>query len=393
MNTPVIKAEGLGKRYRRREVKRGLFRSWETFWALRDISFAVPEGAAFGIIGSNGAGKSTLLKILSRITEPTEGQAEVRGRVGALLEIGTGFHPDLSGRDNVFLNGALLGMRRAEIAARFDEIVQFAEIGPFIDTAVKHYSSGMYVRLAFAVAVHLQADILIADEVLAVGDIGFQNKCVAKMHDVVHDGRTVLFVSHNMAMVQKLCNRAILINAGRLIAEGPTSSVIGAYLDRIGRNAAFELSDVPERSGKGSVRLTRIEIVGENGSNRAITTGRPTRVMLSIDHAMPGLSCSFDIFDQIGQPVTYFDSSEHGLKDSMQTPGAEAAFCCEIGELLLVPGRYRIDATVSLDGEVQDHVQGAAFVEVEQGLLDGRPVLRSSNYGNVIMHHRWTVPA
>jgi lipopolysaccharide transport system ATP-binding protein len=391
MDAPVIKVEALGKRYRRRETKRRLFRSWETFWALRDVSFSVPEGAAFGIIGSNGAGKSTLLKILSRITEPTEGQAEVRGRIGALLEIGTGFHPDLSGRDNVFLNGALLGMRRAEITARFDEIVDFAEVGPFIDTAVKHYSSGMYVRLAFAVAVHLRADILIADEVLAVGDIGFQNKCVAKMHDVVHDGRTVLFVSHNMAMVQKLCNQAILINAGRLVAEGPTSSVVGAYLDRIGRNAAFNLADVPERSGKGSVRLTRIEISGDNGSGRAIATGRPTQVILSIDHAMPGLSCSFDIYDQLGQPVTYFDSSEHGLNDSMHT--AEAAFCCQIGELLLVPGRYRIDATVSLDGEVQDHVQGAAFIDVEQGLLDGRPVLRSSNYGNVIMHHRWTVPA
>ena len=284
-------------------------------------------------------------------------------------------------------------MRRAEIAAHFAEIVEFAEVGPFIDTAVKHYSSGMYVRLAFAVAVHLRADILIADEVLAVGDVGFQNKCVAKMHDVVHDGRTVLFVSHNMAMVQKLCNRAILINAGRLVAEGPTSSVVGAYLDRIGRNAAFSLSDVPERSGKGSIRLTRIEIAGENGSSGAVATGRPTRLTLSIDRAMPGLSCSFDIYDQLGQPVTYFNSSEHGLKDSIQPSGKGAAFCCEIGELLLVPGRYRIDATVSLDGEVQDHVQGAAFIEVEQGLLDGRPILRSSNYGNVVMHHRWTVPA
>jgi lipopolysaccharide transport system ATP-binding protein len=210
------------------------------------------------------------------------------------------------------------------------------------------------------------------------------------MHDVVHDGRTVLFVSHNMAMVQKLCNRAILINAGRVVAEGPTASVVGAYLDRIGRNAAFSLAEVPERSGKGSVRLTRIEIRSDDGSRRAIATGRSTRVILGIDRAMPGLSCSFDIFDQLGQPVTYFDSSEHGLNDSMHT--SEAAFCCEIGELLLVPGRYRIDATVSLDGEVQDHIQGAAFIDVEQGLLDGRPVLRSSNYGNVVMHHRWTVP-
>lgn len=394
METEVIRVEGLSKRYRRRRAGHHLLRPWESFWALREVSFAVPEGAAFGIIGPNGAGKSTLLKILSRITEPTEGQAEVHGRIGALLEVGTGFHPDLSGRDNVFLSGALLGMRRAEIAQRFDEIVEFAEVGPFIDTAVKHYSSGMYVRLAFAVAVHLRADILIADEVLAVGDMAFQNKCVGKMHEVVRDGRTVLFVSHNMAVVQKLCDNAILIDGGRLIAEGPTPAVVSAYLDRIGRNATFELSAVSERSGKGAVRLIRIEILGEDGgSMRAIATGRPARLVFWLDRVMPGLTCSFDIYDQFGQPVTYFDSSEHGQADSVQRPGAGAAFCCDIGELLLVPGRYRIDATVSLDGEVQDHVAGAALVEVEQGLLDGRPVMRNSNYGSVIMHHHWTVPA
>ena len=394
MDAPVIKVEALGKRYRRRETKRRLFRSWETFWALRDVSFSVPEGAAFGIIGSNGAGKSTLLKILSRITEPTEGQAEVRGRIGALLEIGTGFHPDLSGRDNVFLNGALLGMRRAEIAARFDEIVEFAEVGPFIDTAVKHYSSGMYVRLAFAVAVHLRADILIADEVLAVGDIGFQNKCVAKMHDVVHDGRTVLFVSHNMAMVQKLCNRAILINAGRLVAEGPTSSVVGAYLDRIGRNAAFNLADVPERSGKGSVRLTRIEIRSANGSsNRALSSGAAARLVFHLDRIVPGLTCSFTIYDQFGQPVVFFDSSEHARQDSVKASDSDVAFCCEISELLLVPGRYRINAAISLDGETEDHIEGAAVFDVEQGLLAGRPILRTQGYGSALMHHHWTISA
>ncbi|MCI0431918.1 MAG: ABC transporter ATP-binding protein, partial [Rhodospirillales bacterium] len=222
MAPSAIRVEGLGKRYRRRRAGDGLLRPWEWFWALREVSFAVPEGAAFGIIGPNGAGKTTLLKILLRITEPTEGQAELRGRIGALLEVGTGFHPDLSGRDNVFLSGALLGMRRTEIAARFDEIVAFAEVGPFIDTAVKHYSSGMYVRLAFAVAAHLSAEILVADEVLAVGDIAFQNKCVLKMHEMVRSGRTVLFVSHNMAVVQKLCDHAILITDGRLVAQGPT---------------------------------------------------------------------------------------------------------------------------------------------------------------------------
>jgi lipopolysaccharide transport system ATP-binding protein len=394
MGHHALAVHGLGKRFRRRRTDRRIFGGWETFWALRDLTFAVPAGAAFGIIGPNGAGKSTLLKILSRITEPTEGRAEVRGRVGALLEVGTGFHPDLSGRDNVFLSGALLGMGRAEIASHFEEIVAFAEVGPFVDTAVKHYSSGMYVRLAFAVAVHLRADILIADEVLAVGDIGFQNKCVAKMTEVVSDGRTVLFVSHNMAVVQKLCTQAILIEGGRLTAEGPTASVVGAYLEGIGGNIGFDLSTVAQRSGKGAIRLTRIDIRDEEGNDgRALATGRRTRVLLWVDRAAPGLSCSFDIYDQSGQPVTYFDSSEHGSADSELPADSGPAFSCEIPELLLVPGRYRIDATVSLDGEVQDHIAGAASIDVQQGLLDDRPVLRNGNYGSTIMHHRWAVRA
>jgi lipopolysaccharide transport system ATP-binding protein len=394
MGTPAILAEGLGKQYRRRRTDGRPFRRWERFWALRDLSFAVPEGAAFGIIGPNGAGKSTLLKILSRITDPSEGRATVRGRVGAMLEVGTGFHPDLSGRDNVFLSGALLGMPRSEIAAHFEEIVAFAEVGPFIDTAVKHYSSGMYVRLAFAVAVHLRADILIADEVLAVGDVSFQNKCVAKMGEVAQSGRTVLFVSHNMAVVQKLCTRSMLIEDGRLAAEGDTATVVAAYLDRLGRNAAFDLTAAPQRSGQGGVRLTRIEIAGEEGSGaRALAVGMPARVSVWVDRAAPGLTCSFDVYDQSGQPVTYFDSSEHGSADSSLPADSGPAFRCDIPELLLVPGRYRIDATVSMDGQVQDHIPGAALIDVVQGLLDGRPVLRGANYGSVILHHRWAVRA
>ncbi len=393
MGPHAVTVEHLGKSFRRRRTDGRLFRRWEQFWALRDVTFSVPEGAAFGIIGPNGAGKSTLLKLLSRITEPTEGQARVRGRIGALLEVGTGFHPDLSGRDNVFLSGALLGMRRREITARFEEIVAFAEVGPFIDTAVKHYSSGMYVRLAFAVAVHLRADILIADEVLAVGDIGYQNKCVAKMSEIVHDGRTVLFVSHNMAVVQKLCANAVLIEGGRLVAEGPTARVVGAYLDRIGRNASFDLVSAPQRSGIGAVRLTRIEIRGEDMPHgRALSTVKPATILFWLDRVMPGLTCSFTVYDAFGQPVTYFDSSEHGRADrSMRTENLPS-FRCEIRELLLVPGRYRINAALLLDGEIQDRVEGAAFIDVEQGLLDGRPVLREQTYGSTIMHHRWIAP-
>jgi lipopolysaccharide transport system ATP-binding protein len=201
-------------------------------WALKDVSFEVEQGEVVGIIGRNGAGKSTLLKILSRISEPTEGYAEIQGRISSLLEVGTGFHPELTGRENIYLNGAILGMRRAEIQTKFDEIVAFAEVEKFIDTPVKHYSSGMYLRLAFAVAAHLEPDILLVDEVLAVGDIGFQNKCLKKMQNVSEGGRTVLFVSHNMGAIQRLCHRCILLDEGKIVLEGPTGDVIKFYVSK-----------------------------------------------------------------------------------------------------------------------------------------------------------------
>ena len=204
-----------------------------TFWALKDVSFTVEQGDIVGIIGRNGAGKSTLLKVLTRITEPTSGRAVLRGRVGSLLEVGTGFHPELTGRENIFLNGAILGMRRREIERKFDEIVAFAEVERFIDTPVKRYSSGMYVRLAFAVAAHLDPEILLVDEVLAVGDAEFQKKCLGKMKDVAGEGRTVLFVSHNMAAVQTLCLRALLLQAGSIIASGPAQDIVVAYEDSL----------------------------------------------------------------------------------------------------------------------------------------------------------------
>jgi lipopolysaccharide transport system ATP-binding protein len=201
----------------------------EIFWALKDVSFEVGTGEVVGIIGRNGAGKSTLLKLLSLITEPTRGRIEYRGRIASLSEVGTGFHPELTGRENVYMNGSLLGMSRHEIGKKFDEIIAFSEIGRFLDTPVKRYSSGMYVRLAFAVAAHLRPDILIVDEVLAVGDAAFQNKCIGKMDSVAHEGRTVLFVSHNMAMVQKLCRRTLLLESGQLRLDGETMAVIDAY--------------------------------------------------------------------------------------------------------------------------------------------------------------------
>src|SRR5579859_1061016 len=260
MNTAVIQAEGLGKRYKRgltadpglrhaleKFVKSPLsaFRRKkdETFWALKDVSLAVHEGEVLGLIGRNGAGKTTLLKILSRITQPTSGWAEIRGRVGSLLEVGTGFHPELTGRENAFLSGAILGMSKREIIRKFDEIVAFAELEKFIDTPVKHYSSGMYVRLAFAVAAHLEPEILLVDEVLAVGDINFQKKCLGKMGDVAKAGRTVVLVSHQLNQIRRLCHRVTWIDGGAVRQTGPASETVSAYelaMSTSERNSAAE---------------------------------------------------------------------------------------------------------------------------------------------------------
>lgn len=262
----------------------------ETIWALREISFDIGQGEVVGIIGRNGAGKSTLLKILSRITEPNEGFAEIRGRVGSLLEVGTGFHPELTGRENIFLNGAILGMRKGEIDARFDEIVDFAEIEKFIDTPVKHYSSGMYVRLAFAVAAHLEPEILIVDEVLSVGDAAFQKKCLGKMEDVGKGGRTVLFVSHNMPAVTRLCERTILLDGGRILKDGPSHAVVGAYLSSgLGTTAAREWDDPATAPGGEVARLRAVRVRDEGGSvTEAIDIRRPVTLEMEFEVLRPG---------------------------------------------------------------------------------------------------------
>jgi len=237
-----------------------------TFWALKDVSFEIKHGEVVGIIGRNGAGKSTLLKILSRITRPTEGYVNIRGRVGSLLEVGTGFHPELTGRENIYLNGAVLGMRRAEIQRKFDEIVAFAETEQFIDTPVKRYSSGMYVRLAFAVAAHLEPEVLVVDEVLAVGDASFQKKCLAKLENVGQAGRTVFFVSHNIQSIQRLCQRAILLDGGRVMSDGPAHEVTGRYLSSGTHSRAVrEWADVRNAPGDEAVRLRAVRVKTDEG--------------------------------------------------------------------------------------------------------------------------------
>lgn len=245
-------------------------RMGETIWALDDVSFSLRQGEALGIIGRNGAGKSTLLKILSRVTAPTSGEVKVRGRIASLLEVGTGFHPELTGRENIQLNGAILGMSRAEVSRKFDEILDFSGVERFIDTPVKRYSSGMYVRLAFAVAAHLEPEILVVDEVLAVGDAEFQRKCLGKMSDVAHAGRTVLFVSHNMPAILRLCSEAILLDKGRLIKQGSAIDVTNAYLyDNEGSNGTM-LWSFDEAPGSADVRLTGIRLVDVDGQNKAL---------------------------------------------------------------------------------------------------------------------------
>jgi lipopolysaccharide transport system ATP-binding protein len=332
----VIHVEGIGKRYRigggrrhdtlrdaiadraRRLVGRGGPKPAPAeFWALREVSFDVKEGEVVGIVGRNGAGKSTLLKIVSRITPPTEGRVRLNGRVASLLEVGTGFHPELTGRENIFLNGAILGMTRQEIRKKFDEIVAFSEVEKFLDTPVKHYSSGMYVRLAFAVAAHLEPEILIVDEVLAVGDTGFQKKCLGKMGEVAKGGRTVLFVSHNMAAVQKLCGRTVLLNDGRLLTQGDTDAVITEYV----RSFQPSTQPVVELDGRtqadADARPTRLRLFGRGGRPTAqFLIGEPWTVVLEFQasRSLRSVIAGIGVTTMEGVPVVTYWSVPQDLE-------------------------------------------------------------------------------
>lgn len=318
----------------------------EEIWALKEVSFDIRQGEAVGIIGRNGAGKSTLLKILSRITEPTEGRAIIRGRIASLLEVGTGFHPELTGRENIFLNGAIMGMRHAEIKAKFDEIVSFAEVEKFIDTPVKRYSSGMYVRLAFAVAAHLEPEILVVDEVLAVGDAPFQKKCLSKMSDAAKGGRTVLFVSHNMAAVQRLCPIAIMLKNGSVTKYGNTSEVIPFYM-------AF----MEEHHKKGPIKsgIAELDIYVEsiNGERRGVfNIGEPIRfiLILNVDRAIRSAAIGIGILDIMGERVvthhTMFQHAEPwGVKKSIR-------ITVEWPECILCPGSYHFVSALFESGQM-----------------------------------------
>jgi lipopolysaccharide transport system ATP-binding protein len=349
--------------------KRGKAEQDGTFWALRDVSFDVMQGEVLGIIGRNGAGKSTLLKLLSRITEPTSGKAIINGRVGSLLEVGTGFHPELTGRENVYLNGAILGMHRSEITEKFDEIVAFAEIDQFLDTPVKRYSSGMYVRLAFAVAAHLEPEILLVDEVLAVGDIEFQKKCLGKMDDVAKLGRTVLFVSHNMNAIQRLCSHTIFLEKGELIEKGPTRDVVSRYVSSNFYSTApkewISLKDAV-RAGSGEAYFDAIyyHSPSEEIGHKPYSNG-PVEFSIFIESDAPRTvsSIAVTIFDQYGTKLVNADSISLGR--SIELKAGRNQFTFKIERLHLNPGVYIVGLWLAKSsGNVLDQIYSAIRIDV-----------------------------
>ena len=363
----------------------------ETIWALKDVSFQIKPGEVVGIIGRNGAGKSTLLKIMSGISDPTQGYIDIYGRVGSLLEVGTGFHPELTGRENIYLNGAILGMKKAETESKLDEIIAFAEIDKFLDTPVKHYSSGMYVRLAFSVAAHLEPEILLVDEVLAVGDMAFQRKCLGKMDDVAQAGRTVLFVSHNMGLLQQLCERGIFLQHGTVHTDGTIIKAVDAYLQTLEQAKSQDLSKRTDRKGVGDARLVHAEVTTHgNGPSSILKTGQPARFVFCVNASVPGIACNFFIYDSIGQPVTSFYSRVRGPDDTFD-PNNDLKFVCDLDEFLLLPGRYRIDVAIVGDNKLQDFIEAAAAFEVADGDVGGRMAQHDGKF-SVMLAHRWTLP-
>ena len=379
------------------DVLRGIMRDDSSakslFWALRDLDLEIGRGEMVGIIGRNGAGKSTLLKLLSRITEPTSGSIKLRGRVASLLEVGTGFHPELTGRENIFLNGAILGMSRREIISRFDEIVEFSEVEKFLDTPVKRYSSGMYVRLAFAVAAHLEPEILIVDEVLAVGDAEFQKKCVGKMEDASsREGRTVLLVSHQMPTIQNLCTRCVLMDQGQIITDGPTSEVISAYMTRGASLTKLALHEREDRAGHGQVKVFSVSMRDADGNTiREAIAG--SEVWLCVEYlASDGVileNCVFCL--EIQKETRVFIALSTALVDRRKlvvTGHGRVDF--QIPKWPLMAGTYHINTYVGSNGVMEDYIQDAVSIDVIDGDFHGSGKLRHEGWDNlVLVDHSW----
>jgi lipopolysaccharide transport system ATP-binding protein len=367
---------------------------YETIWALRDLSFRVEEGEVVGIIGRNGAGKSTLLKILSRITYPTSGDVKVRGRVASLLEVGTGFHDELTGRENVYLNGSILGMRKREVDRHFDAIVAYSGVEQFIDTPIKRYSSGMRLRLGFSVAAHLEPDVLVVDEVLAVGDAQFQKKCISTMEGLRRSGRTVLFVSHNLAAVENLCSRGIWIDGGKVRMDGAVRDVIVKYLtSMVGEQASgSELSWAETRLGSGEIRFTRLEYLGLDGTPCAVTrSGDPLvlRLHYHAEKAVRDPSFGFQMYSDMGTLITETGHRLNGVHFPSVGPG-EGHVDVEIESLNLVPGRYQFSLWITAPGgkPVYDgDIRASLEVNINDVYKSGRTV--DSRHGLIFFPQRW----
>jgi homopolymeric O-antigen transport system ATP-binding protein len=418
MSDIAIRAEGLSKQYRIGELKKYKairdtlteaiyypFRRLQsvfsdertrdneeerTIRALKDVSFEIKQGEVAGIIGRNGAGKSTLLKILSRITEPTEGFVDLHGRVGSLIEVGTGFHPELTGRENIYLNGSIIGMTKREIDRKFDEIVDFAEIEQFLDTPVKYYSSGMYMRLAFSVAAHLEPEILLVDEVLNVGDAGFQKKCLGKMGNVARAGRTVVFVSHNMAVVQNLCSVAHLLSDGQLVASGSVNSVIAHYIQKVADSNVQRLSSRVDRQGDGRLRITEFQAVG-NGVSAAPMCGDEAQFKITYRGSDPlrNIHISMGFYNLYGEGALYL--SNDLVSRSFEVIPANGTFTCQFDRLPILPGLYSINLYCTVNGILADWVTDAARVNIEDGDFYGSGKLPPKGYGSIAVPHDWFV--
>jgi lipopolysaccharide transport system ATP-binding protein len=381
-------------RYAFRNSRKDGPRKESTIWALRDVSFEIRRGEAVGIIGRNGAGKSTLLKILSRITEPTHGRAEIWGRVGSLLEVGTGFHPELTGRDNVYLNGAILGMKRAEIARKFDEIVAFSEVEKFIDTPVKRYSSGMYVRLAFAVAAHLETETLIVDEVLAVGDTQFQKKCLGKMSDVARHGRTVLMVSHNMAAIHSLCTRAILLEQGKEVSDGNPIEITRLYLGGFEKQITGGVMDLRSaslsRSGKATIFSALRLKNGAGAATTAYLSGDNMTLEFDLDPPFPVLDpiLFVGVDDAIGRRI--FTIGSQYSQSKLPALDRPTTVVCTILDLCLLPGRYSMSLCVGTAYDWSlDLLPNVASFDVHESDYFGTGRMPPQELGAVLVKSQW----
>lgn len=408
---PIIQVKHLSKRYRigmdrtykrfsecavntlKSPVKtiRNLRKQNDTFWALKDINFEVNRGEVVGIIGRNGAGKTTLLKILSCITHPTEGEIILRGRVASLLEVGTGFHPELTGRENIYFNGAILGMTKKEIEDKFDEIVEFSGVEQFLDTPLKRYSSGMSVRLAFSVAAHLEPEILLVDEVLAVGDAQFQKKCIGKMGEAAAGGRTVLFVSHNMTAVQKLCGRSILINDGKIQNIGDTRDIIDEYLSTVNTLVKnTPLAQRSDREGNGALRYTNLTFENFNGEKlEFLSSGEDTRIVLDYickDEIQKNVLASVEIIAN-GERFIHLDT--YLTDQNFEEIPLKGQIICNIPKLPLMPGDYSINIRATSKMIVADWVIDAASFQVKSGRFYKSETVPANHAARILVDHYW----